>query len=166
MSTSNLLKILEYITMVAKVPIVVDGVSYFRQKDRFRLQPNFFYPDTCQFCGGCCVYEDNLYTPKEYEWIMSCPEEEFTKWGLDYADIDVLKAGLIPETYEVNGREMTFHRFKKIDNDMYLPTRGRVIHRCAWLKQYDDGTAHKYRNHRTAPASPSCLTETWAENSE
>ena len=141
MSVKNIEKFLEYVTMVAKTPIIVDGQPYFRKKERIRLQYNFFYKDTCQFCGGCCVYEHNLYTPQEYQWILNCPKSEFDKWGLDYSDLDVLKSGLIEERHTIGlGVEKVFHRFNKIDNDMYLPTREKVIPRCAWLKKYEDGT--------------------------
>ncbi len=135
----NISKILHYVTMVAKEPIVVDAVSYFKPKDHIKLQHSFFYTDGCNFCGGCDVPEDNVYTPGEYEWILNCPKSEFDYWGLDYADLEYLRSKLYEEVHTINGRNITFYVYDKDKNDMYLPTRGKMLPRCSWSKEFELG---------------------------
>lgn len=139
MSIKNIDKILQYAVMVAKNPIIVDGESYFRPKNCIKLQKSFFLKDGCNFCGGCDVAEDNVYTPEEYQRILSCPKDEFDFWGLDYEDLSVLKSKLREETHDVNGRQIVLYTYKLEPNNLFLPTRDRVIPRCTWSKEFEPG---------------------------
>lgn len=50
-----------------------------------------------------------------------------------------MKSGLKEETHTINDQEVTFYSYKLEQNDLYLPTRGRIIPRCTWSKEYEPG---------------------------
>lgn len=135
----NISKILYYVTMVAKNPINVDGEELFKNKEHIKLQKSFFYVDGCNQCGGCCVAESNVYTQDEYNHIMNCTEQEFIDEDLDYAAIDKLRSGIREEVHKVNGHDIPFYVYDKENNEMFLPVRNRIIQRCSWLRDYQDG---------------------------
>lgn len=139
MSVDNISKILFYVEMVTKDPIDADGTIYYKRKEHIKLQQSFFYVDGCVNCGGCCVAESNVYTPKEYEHIMKCTEAEFNESDLDYSEIYRLREGIHEEIHIINGKEIPFYVYDLEKNNMFLPVRNKILPRCSWLKLYDDG---------------------------
>ena len=135
----NISKILHYVTMVAKSPITVDGEEIFKNKEHIKLQQSFFYVDGCNQCGACCIPESNVYTQKEYDHIVNCTEQEFIDEDLDYSVMEKFRAGIRKEVHEINGKDISFYIYDKEENEMYIPNKDRVVPRCTWLKDYQDG---------------------------
>ena len=135
----NISKILHYVTMVAKEPIDVDGKTLFKNKEHIKLQRSFFYVDGCNQCGACCIAESNVYTPKEYLHIMNCTEQEFIDEDLDYSVMEKFRSGIREEVHAINGKEVPFYIYDKEPNEMFIPNKNRVVPRCTWLKDYQDG---------------------------
>lgn len=135
----NISKILHYVTMVAKDPIDVDGEILFKPKEHIKLQQSFFFVDGCNQCGSCCIPESNVYTKKEYEHIMNCTEQEFINEDLDYSIMEKMRSGIREEMHKINGEDVPFYIYDHEQNDMFIPNKGRIVPRCTWLKDYQDG---------------------------
>lgn len=135
----NISKILHYVTMVAKEPINVDGEVQFKNKDHIKLQKSFFYVDGCNQCGACCIPESNVYTQKEYDHIMNCTEEEFINEDLDYSIMEKFRSGIREEVHRINDKDISFYIYDAEKNEMFIPNKNRIVPRCTWLKDYQDG---------------------------
>ena len=111
-----------------------------------RLNYAFFYNDNCQMCGGCDPAESNIFTSSEYEQIKACQDEIFIEAGLDPAYLHQLKENLYKSTCVINGKEVSIYIYKQEPNELFLPTRGKIIKRCSWCFQ-DSEKRFKCRIH-------------------
>lgn len=147
MSVPNIEKLFQYLHCVSKNPITFSGrfdpdkEKYIPEiicKDKItdiRLNSRFFLTDSCQMCGGCCPAESNVYTSSEYESIQKFTSDDMKKFNLDASYLDKLKSGLIQETYIINDEKVSIWVYRKELNQLYLPTREKIIDRCSWCYQ-------------------------------
>lgn len=139
MSVNNVEKILQYLQVVAKDSILIDGKIIGKKVKHIKLQKGFFLLDDCMQCGCCCPPESNLYTQFEYDYIMNCDKSEFDKEGLDYNDLIQLRSKLVLEKHIINGKEIPFYIYPRDKNELYLPNKGKSVSMCSWLHDYGDG---------------------------
>lgn len=129
---NNLLKILQYIEVLAREPVVLDGEMRTRHAKRIKLAPTFFDTDGCISCGCCCVTEDNLFTEHEYQYIMNFSESRWVELGFRPELLAELKTGITPEVHNINGRDVTVYMFHGPNTRFFVPRKGREVDRCHW----------------------------------
>ena len=152
MSVPNIEKLFQYLSAVSLKPIELgpfrtDRKSYPAQTfgdpvQSVVLNDTFFYTDNCYMCGGCDPAESNLFTVSEFARIKACTDKEFEESGLDPSYLHMLKAGLEPTVYNINGKDVMTYVFKQRKNWMYLPVRGKELNRCTWCFQEEN---HKFK---------------------
>lgn len=136
MSVNNVSKIMQYLRLVSKGPVVVDNTEYNLYRSHIRIADTFFYTDDCISCNCCCVTEDNVFTEKEYNIIMNTSHEDFINHGNPPENLDKLKEGLVEEIHIVNGNEIKLYVFKNHPNKWYVDRKQRECDRCGWI--YED----------------------------
>lgn len=148
MSINNLDKVISYLIPVSKSPITVDGKTYHKPVNNIHLGTTFFNSDGCEICGSCCVFEDNLFTQSEYDYMQKMTDEEFRAEGFifgpegfDVEPFHRLKAGLKEEKHIVNGKEISVYTYTGDCVRVYLekrPTQDKVRDRCTWSVIHND----------------------------
>lgn len=139
---NNIDKIMQYIQVLAKEPVEVDGKMYDRCRTikKIQLSDTFFNVDGCTMCGCCdIVDEDNVYVQFEYDKIMSIEEPEFHSYNkdLDINELHRLREGIVKESHTVNGKEVPLYVFKKQTNVVFVPRKGKEVRSCTWLTTLD-----------------------------
>ena len=133
---NNIDKILQYLQVVAKNPILVDGELYDRclKIHRIQLSDTFFLTDGCNSCGCCDVPEDNVYVQFEYDRIMNITEPEYHSYNklLDMNQLERLRSGLKEEIHNINLKNVPVYVFKLEKQQLYLSQKGKVVERCTW----------------------------------
>ena len=158
MSVPNIEKLFQYFHCISKEPIQfasrfdIDKNEYKNEivcKDKItniKLNKGFFLTDKCNMCGGCCPPESNLYTQSEYDKIQKFKYSDMVSFDLAPSYLDKLKSRLREESYSVNGKVIKIWVYKKESNQLYLPTREKIIERCSWCYQESE-TVFKCRIH-------------------
>lgn len=133
---NNIDKILQYLQLVSKYPIIVDDQIYDRclKIHRIQLSNTFFLMDGCHSCGCCDVPEDNVYVQFEYDKIMSITEPEYHSYNksLDINQLYRLRDGLVKEVHVINGNQVPVYVFKLEKQQLYLSQKGKIVDRCTW----------------------------------
>ena len=133
---NNIDKILQYLQLVSKNPILVDGELYGRclKIQRIQLSDTFFLTDGCNSCGCCDVPEDNVYVQFEYDRIMNITEPEYHSYNnlLDMNQLERLRKGLKQEMHTINFKQVPVYVFKLEKQNLYLSQKDRVVERCTW----------------------------------
>ena len=65
MSVNNVSKIMQYLRLVSKGPVIVDNTEYNLYRSHIRIADTFFYTDDCISCNCCCVTEDNVFEDED-----------------------------------------------------------------------------------------------------
>lgn len=133
MSVNNIDKILQYIRLLSKDPIILDGQSYEVYRSHIMIGKGFFLADRCDSCGGCDVFEDNLFTESEYQKIANMSDEEWSSLGFKPADLAILKGGIIPEKHTINGKEIQVYVYPQTAQIAKIPYREKPLERCEWM---------------------------------
>lgn len=133
---NNIDKILQYLQLVSKDPIIVDDQIYDRclKIHRIQLSSTFFLTDGCNSCGCCDVPEDNVYVQFEYDRIMNITEPEYHSYNklLDMNQLERLRTGLKQEMHNINLKNVPVYVFKLEKQNVFLSQKGRVVERCTW----------------------------------
>lgn len=147
MSVPNIEKLFQYLSCVSKQPIEFSGVWNKNFKSipqvkligdkitSIQLNSKFFYTDKCEMCGGCDPAESNLFTSSEYDKIQSCSSQDFLEEGLDPKYLSKLKIGLYKKGFYINGKISYVWIYDQELNELYLPTREKILSRCTWCYQ-------------------------------
>lgn len=140
---NSILKLLEYVRKVSKVPIVCDG-EQLDTPTRIVINPTFYYKDDCVVCGKCCSASFNtVYTESGIKWIDECPDEEFLNKNM-YGDNPIplenrqrLRDSIISHEYEVNGKAVKIYESPCLTganaNNIILPHKPKAGPRCRWM---------------------------------
>lgn len=140
---NSILKLLEYVRKVSKVPIVCDGEE-LSTATRVVLNPSFYMKDDCRVCGICCSASFNtVYTESGVKWIDECPDSEFLNKDM-YGDNPIplenrqrLRDSIISHEYEVNGKKVKIYESPcltgKNANHIVLPHKPNAGPRCRWM---------------------------------
>lgn len=133
---NNIDKILQYLQLVSKHPIIVDDQIYDRclKIHRIQLSNTFFLTDGCNSCGCCDVPEDNVYVQFEYDRIMNISEPEYHSYNklLDMNQLERLRDGLKQEIHTINSKLVPVYVFKLEKQHLYLSQKQKVVDRCTW----------------------------------
>lgn len=137
MSIESSLKLIEYVSKVAKEPILVNGEPYGNPPPKsVTIKSSFFKKDDCVMCGRCCVNETAAYTAEGMRRVLNCSDDAFAKLGLDEKVVPEFIKGLEEITYDINGKSVKFWIYPKDSkedaNKLYWPDRGCKT-RCHWL---------------------------------
>lgn len=146
MSVPNLEKLFQYLQCFSIHPIEFQGQIIGDEIYEIKLNDTLFYTDNCMMCGGCDPAESNVYTATEYKRIVESTEEDFQKAGLDFKYLTKLKDGLCSKELNINNKIIKVWEYKNEHNELYLPTREKVLKRCTWCYQ-DDTHTFKCRIH-------------------
>lgn len=140
---NSILKLLEYIRKVSKVPIECDGEN-LSTPEKISINPSFYKKDDCRVCGICCSASFNtVYTESGIEWIDNCPQSEFENKDM-YGDHPIplenrklLRDSIISHEYEVNGNKVKIYESPclppKQANNIELPHKPSASARCRWM---------------------------------
>lgn len=155
---NNIDKILQYLQVVAKQPIDVDGKIYWKDVRRIQLSKTFFSVDKCDSCGCCDVPESNVYTQSEYDLIMNITEPEYHSYNslLDMNQLERLREGLKKELHTINDVIVPIYVFKLEKQETYVPQKGKVIDRCTWMFPAGDPEGYHFYCHIHPVTSITC----------
>lgn len=141
MSIESSLKLIEYVSKVAKEPIYVDGELYGNLPPKaVTLKPSFFKNDDCIMCGRCCINETVAYTAEGMRRVLNCTDDQFVKLGLDPSVISEFLNGLREFSHDINGKQVKFWIWPKDSkseaNKLYWEDRGWRS-RCHWMVEIE-----------------------------
>ena len=144
----GIVKYLSYIGNLVKEDMKItfeDGSGYtFHPPDLVRLSSLIFMQDTCKMCGRCCTHYPMFYTAEELKLAENICEDDFTRWGLDYADKQLLFDSMLEIRADVNSNEVIFNGIilsRQEEKDNLIDVQGRKhFIACKWLKNFEDGT--------------------------
>ncbi len=132
MSIPNVEKLFQYLQCFSKHPIEYNETKIGDQITQIKLNSTLFYSDNCLNCGGCDPAESNIYTISEYTNIMNCKDDEFVKADLDPTYLHKLQNGLRSKKLNINHQDVTVWEYKQESNELYLPSREKILARCTW----------------------------------
>lgn len=155
---NNIDKILQYLQVVTKYPIEVDGNIIDKGIRRIRLSNSFFLTDSCNSCGCCDVPESNVYTTSEYQKIMTITEPEYHAYNsaLDMKQLDRLRNGLREEVHTINGKDISVYVFDLEKQYVYVPQKEKECDRCTWMFPAGDVAGYHFYCHIHPVTSITC----------
>ena len=134
----NIDKLMYYLQLVLKDDVTLDGKVYEANINKIQLSNTFFNTDGCISCGCCCIVEDNVFTQREYDYIMNCTDQQFIDAQLDPEDLHKLKDGIFEEHHTVDGKDVAVYVHKVTPAPFFVPGKGREVNRCSWTRHPDD----------------------------
>ena len=145
MAIESSLKLLEYLSKVAKEQIIVDGVPFEEAvPESVTLSESFFWKDSCSMCGRCCVNESTVWTQEGINRIVSYLDSTNTDSAagkVSPEDLSELSNLLEERVVNINGQDRVFYVCPK--DKSYsgqwgtFDDRGQR-QRCHWLRALND----------------------------
>lgn len=144
MAVESSLKLLDYLSKVAKEQIIVDGVP-FNEKvpESVTLSESFFWKDNCVMCGGCCGNETVVWTQEGLNRIMDYVQADCSNEGIakvSSEDMDDLSCLIQEKVVNINGHDRVFYICPKDERHggQWHDYEGRgEKQRCHWVREKD-----------------------------
>lgn len=147
MSIESSLKLLDYLSKVAKEQIIVDGVPFTEQvPESVTLSESFFWKDNCIMCGTCCMNETVVWTQEGLNRIMNyiqanedgVNDENVGIIKVSSDDLDDLSSLIEEKVVNINGEDRIFYVCPKdkpyAGQWHYYEGRGEK-QRCHWMRE-------------------------------
>lgn len=149
MAIESSLKLLDYLSKVAKEQIIVDGVPFEEAvPESVTLSESFFWKDNCVMCGKCCMNETVVWTEEGLNRIMDCLN--YDEQGDNNADVGIIKVDsadmeelsqLIEEkVVNINGQDRVFYvcpKDKRYAGQWHYFEGKGERQRCHWMRELD-----------------------------
>lgn len=142
MSVESSIKLLDYLSKVAKEQIIVDGVPFEESvPESVTLSESFFWKDNCVMCGRCCVNESTVWTQEGINRILSYLDSNDNSSKVSANDLSELSELIEQRVVNINGQDRVFYVCPK--DKSYagqwstFDDRGER-QRCHWLRALNE----------------------------